>query len=1230
MIINDYDKIVNKFNTLKEINLETERIYSNITYQTTKLAFEYNEVIEEKDRIILEDIQNKYSKHIEIYDDIATNILNITLEYEKIIIERDLLYEKARIENGIIDIREVIIDPIIYNDLEERILNIVEVYNESIEQYIIVSEKIQNLSIIYNSVITRTQPDLYNDGPIISAEKYNYLENKIRNIVTTYNNALDLYNTDLINNIVLMNNKTKEIEDSIFNFNIVLEMESNLYNIRLFSILLNVFVKNFRIMTYTERTNNIKVLKKEYLIYLQNLKKFNTAFIISHLHQIYITPLLLLSNTTETIILKDNIIDLRKISSYYGTISPDFIQFNVKLLTDNIRSNLLDNTIDIFTKTYDGTLYFNPDYRNKTYEIEIEAYSMLISRQKYKFILIENGFPAINPINFEQSNIKLGKINNNTFDLNLNNYYNDSNILFMIESSYSILSNLTYDDIYHYETQYINYCNIPIITDTIVITPYLKGYPILFEEYSNTAVILNIISSPLITSNYFAFELTDRISYEYDLKQINEWYINVVEESIITFEFIVNTRDNLKHISKPIIELNSNILKINPDYRDGTYKIKVDIESPNDYSFKNILELDITEGPPPKPIRNIRNLLLEHLLLEETTIFNANNYFISKTSELLQFDYNVSNIIDYTNNENKLHQLPYDTFNITESNLIFTPDYRNIEYELYVYAIDSIYNVRSEEYLIINVREEKILNVLNEDEVNKIILNIEDKDIIFYELDQYELGNDKLSIDINNYIKFPINQRSRYINGLRYYVSTDKDLRKNKVNQRNAININEDGILEIEPDYRNISYTINILIESYEFSYKDNINFSFSIIEVPALFPIIKNINIEIPNTIYNKEIKTLYINDLSIYEKTINLNLFFDNNIDYSENKYQIVSGNTEYYKIINNNLKIIPNVRNTTYNFSIIAIDNIYETFNDNDSNLLNIEVNELRSISLNNSNIVYNLSNNEVFIDLNTIFNSSIHNTILNYNINLESDYDIRRNVSTFLDSYSIKNNILYLYPDYRGLSYRLNVIGFNKNYLDQYLIYNIDINESEKLPLKKKINNIQINLERLKYTTDDIRINLEDLFVHFRYYPNFLLQIQTEELIADLIYISLGYLVISNTNYNTNFTINIELFDLFNNIKDTDNIIKINFVINVTKINFNSLITEQIIYLDELTENTRYEVLGLNGIDISSVVELTNNNIIINNSLLSYDFVLNKINIDLNLIIKQIFYKINTIV
>ena len=156
MIINDYDKIVNKFNTLKEINLETERIYSNITYQTTKLAFEYNEVIEEKDRIILEDIQNKYSRHLEIYDDIATNILNITLEYEEIIIERDLLYERARIEDGIIDIREVIIDPIIYKDLEDKGIPLDNFIEREIEKVALIKKKASDLAV-FNGMMRESQ-----------------------------------------------------------------------------------------------------------------------------------------------------------------------------------------------------------------------------------------------------------------------------------------------------------------------------------------------------------------------------------------------------------------------------------------------------------------------------------------------------------------------------------------------------------------------------------------------------------------------------------------------------------------------------------------------------------------------------------------------------------------------------------------------------------------------------------------------------------------------------------------------------------------------------------------------------------------------------------------------------------------------------------------------------------------------------------------------------------------
>ena len=96
-----------------------------------------------------------------------------------------------------------------------------------------------------------------------------------------------------------------------------------------------------------------------------------------------------------------------------------FIQFEANILPTDIRSNLLDDSRQIYEITYNGNIIFYPDYRNKTYEIEIIAYSMLISQQKYKLIITENGFPAINPVDFIDSNIKLGKINNNTFKLTI-------------------------------------------------------------------------------------------------------------------------------------------------------------------------------------------------------------------------------------------------------------------------------------------------------------------------------------------------------------------------------------------------------------------------------------------------------------------------------------------------------------------------------------------------------------------------------------------------------------------------------------------------------------------------------------------------------------------------------------------------------------------------------------------------------------------------------------------
>ena len=973
-------------------------------------------------------------------------------------------------------------------------------------------------------------------------------------------------------------------------------------------------------MTYNEKLENLSVIQREYLNYLKNINVINKAFIISHLHPIYISPLLLLPNTSETIILKDNIISLRKISTYYATIAPDFIQFNVKLLTPNIRNNLLPSVPDLFKTTYDGTLYFYPDYRNKTYEIEVEAYSMLVSQMKYKFIVVENGFPSIKPIDFIDSNIRLGNLNNNTFNLNLRNYYSDSNILFMVSNISETLSNLTYDDIYTYKGSFNENCNIPSVTDNIIITPYLKGYPVLYEEYSNTPVTLSITTSPKITYDTFTFNFTDRSPYTYDLTQINEWYINVQDVqdvqnvSIVSIEYVNNTRKNLKNPDVPTIvkDPNSNVLYIYPDYRNGTYNVNIIIETLNDYALKNIIEMEITEGPVPKPIRNVRNLLLEHLLIKETLVFNANNYFSTNTNELLNYDYSVSNIYDHVNNV-KLNTLPYNTFNITSSNLRFTPDYRNISYDLYVYAIDSVYDVRSDGNLILNIREDKILNKIDE------LYN------------QYDLGNDIMAIDIYDHLKLPVGQELRYKNGLRYSVSVDKDLRKSRKTGSEAIYIT-DGILYIDPDFRNDSYNVTVFIEAYEFVKVDSTYFTFSVSEVIAPYPLITNNNILIQNivnnTSYNNITKTIYINELTIFNTSINLDLFFTNDINYSKTQYSITD--SEYYTINNNTLVIKPNVRDISYTFSILATDNTYGVYK-SESNLLNIEVYELPPIKLNTDNTIeYELTDNIVYINLDDIFISLVRSDTLRYYVYIETDEDIRLNVSTFTNAYGFDNNILKLYPDYRGIKYKLYVTGINFNYITQPLTYYVDITEAERLPPIPKLSIFEINVAYFSYYNEDtLRINLENLFTHLKYYPNYVLRLSSSILqLEDFINISLGYLVVSEFVLTFNFTLNVFLFDVIENKKVNDEI-TINFKNNVQTLRFIGLNPNINITLEQINDNYRYDIIGLNGVIIDSVVTIINNYMTIkkNNILKQYSFVVNKVHITLNLIVKQIIYTVD---
>jgi len=185
----------------------------------------------------------------------------------------------------------------------------------------------------------------------------------------------------------------------------------------------------------------------------------------------------------------------------------------------------------------------------------------------------------------------------------------------------------------------------------------------------------------------------------------------------------------------------------------------------------------------------------------------------------------------------------------------------------------------------------------------------------------------------------------------------------------------------------------------------------------------------------------------------------------------------------------------------------------------------------------------------------------------------------------------------------------------------------------MPITPTISFIDINMIRFNYDTSDILYNLDTLLKHYKYYSNYIIRLESDILkIEDYILISLDNLLISNFPYEYNFTVNIVLFDIITNKTIEDNLITIRFRNKIENVFlYTELTTISLLILDD---NYKYETEGLNGINITNMVTITNNSVIItkpNVVLFQYDFVINIIHIELNIIVNQFFYKVfNTVV
>ena len=215
----DYNEIIEKkddiiLETIYDTYDEYLYIYNDIAKNIVFAVFEYEKLIIEMDFLYSAMMKANVDELLFEYNIISKNIIQLVLRFNEIVEFKDDIVDgdltdlalnnlKTILINEIVDIynyniaqyedlilraisikyKGPIIDEDLFNNLEQRILNIVLVYNTYIDEYIVVRENLKILHNIYTAVLNKVQPNLYTDGPIILPEKYDYLENKYLEIV---------------------------------------------------------------------------------------------------------------------------------------------------------------------------------------------------------------------------------------------------------------------------------------------------------------------------------------------------------------------------------------------------------------------------------------------------------------------------------------------------------------------------------------------------------------------------------------------------------------------------------------------------------------------------------------------------------------------------------------------------------------------------------------------------------------------------------------------------------------------------------------------------------------------------------------------------------------------------------------------------------------------------------------------------------------------------------------
>ena len=806
------------------------------------------------------------------------------------------------------------------------------------------------------------------------------------------------------------------------------------------------------------------------------------------------------------------------------------------------------------------TLEITPNYRNLTYTINVYAIDYYTKYESDPFV-IEIHEPNYEPI-YPLIPNKLIMLGNNIFEENLNTFFDleDSNVIYIISSEFNNASSNS--NVLTIEPDYRNTSYDVIVSPSNVIYPQTLTYDLILNirEYAQSN-FFNIIVPKL-----------SNVEYTYHIPEYYEIYN--ITSNIVPQELSINTA----------VSFEEQTITVFPNYNGEAYYI--DFKSTFD-SYSNIFRLNIEESNYDYPTRTDYNFYLQNKYLTNKEVKYDLSEFFKFYKEEHESQYFIHSFI-ITEQYDSISYNSNDICHIDNSNIVLTPNYRNIEYKIEIKAQDTGKDGFDENELLVLITNEAspfsidtvILQKINENTTIDLVEYTEHKlhnELnISFGIDTKQLYDFSLTLtidvenldDIDNIVSNIAIQTSYSFNDFSYLIKSVNSfdlivIRKNDIlsnatsnlsNFKDALGSIISGIDIISIDDSNIN-SVNSMFNFNNIAYLTTSNISIYTDFRQVEYDIIVSI-VDINNSYYSKNIIipvfekqllnpspidplfSIDIVGLSNEEYIIDLSEYFvspnNTTLSYSLcNSPDITSSN----KIIGSNLHILPDLRGETYSLYPYSKDTYYDKMDSNQT--ISINITELYTISQKEifpivSNIIETYDeNSNLILTISDLSNSSQEINLHNY---FKSPID---NVITYEESNNIsipqitidyeKPNIITITPYYRNSyysnKYKIVDVGSTDYNYRFYDNCNLILNIIEiRAP---NINPTRQRINFVYYEYDkEYDYNLKDIFKTDFYDLDFKLSLENNE----FIYINEEFLIFSNIS-----NISASISNIYSNIE-----------------------------------------------------------------------------------------------